>query len=54
MAYSKNRISKKTEMNANDNDEENQPYGKLKWLDIAILAGVVVAATTFILFYFNR
>jgi hypothetical protein len=54
MAYSKSRISKQTEMNANDNDEENQPYGKLKWLDIVFLAGVVVVATIFILFYFNR
>jgi hypothetical protein len=41
-------------MNTNDNNEENQPYGKLKWLDIVILAGVVVAAAIFILFYFNR
>jgi hypothetical protein len=40
-------------MNANDNDK-NQPYGKLKWLDIVILIGVVVAATIFILFYFNQ
>lgn len=40
-------------MNTNDNNE-NQPYGKLKWLDIVILAGVMVAATIFILFYFNQ
>ena len=52
-SYFKNRISKQTEMNGNDNDK-NQPYGKLKWLDIVILIGVVVAATIFILFYFNQ
>jgi len=53
MAYFKSKKSKQTEMNGIDNDK-NQPYGKLKWLDIVILAGVVVAATIFILFYFNQ
>ena len=53
MADSKNRVSKQTEINANNNDK-NQPYSKLKWLDIVILIGVVVAATIFILFYFNQ
>ena len=53
MAYFKSKISKQTEMNGNDNDK-NQPHGKLKWLDIVILIGVVVAATIFILFYFNQ
>jgi hypothetical protein len=36
-----------------DNDE-NQPYGKLKRLEIVTLLGVLVIATIFILLYFNQ
>jgi hypothetical protein len=41
-------------MTMNDDDDDmNQPYGKLKWSDVVILLGILVGATIFLLFYFN-
>jgi hypothetical protein len=36
-----------------NNDDKNQPYGKLKWSDLVILLGILIGATTFLLFYFK-
>jgi hypothetical protein len=38
----------------NKDNDENQPYGKLKRLEIVTLLGVLVIATIFILLYFNQ
>jgi hypothetical protein len=38
----------------NNDKDKNQPYGKLRWLEIVTLLGVLSAATIFILFYFSQ
>jgi len=41
-------------MTMDDNDDEkNQPYGKLKRSDLVILLAALIGATIFLLFYFR-
>lgn len=54
MAQSRTKVPKQTEMTTNGNEKDkNQPYGKLKWTELMILIGAILAATVFIIFYFN-
>jgi hypothetical protein len=50
MAQSRNTIPEQIELAMTD--DNSQPYGKLKWVEVVILIGAVVGATIFLLFYF--
>jgi hypothetical protein len=36
-----------------NNRDKNHPHGKLKWTELIVIMGAIVAATLFILFYFK-
>jgi hypothetical protein len=50
MAQSRSTIPEQIELAMTD--DNSQPYGKLKCVEVVILIGAVVGATIFLLFYF--